>query len=904
MKGVRQVMFKKVVLDVLNTHPDSYWRIRETDYWHFVEPSRHRHRLQGWKIHVSATPDTAADILGKVSSVLVPLGVAFKFVGTPDLLHDSLSRGSDPAASGKFITVYPNDDGQFRDLLDKLHTPLTDHWGPRIMSDRQYQGGIVHYRYGGISQMTRLDDKGAVEEMIVSPDGSLVEDRRVAWFSPPSWLSDPVEQPAADAGSTKKSKSLLLADRYQVTGAIRHTNRGGVFRALDTKTDRRVVIKQSRAGIDPSSDGADARDLLRGEAAMLRRLADVAVVPELVDLFDLADQTFLVEEELAGRPLQDLVTPDEDDAPPPSDAIVLNLARQIVKTLQAVHDAGIVVGDLSPGNFLMGPDGRLQLLDLESAAEVGAPIPKLRTPGYAAPEKLESERDDVLLATPEMDRYGAGALIAALCLQRRPVTRPSGLDTGSKTSSPMDVMAADNPLIHALNPLVHGLMAFAPEDRWTWSRAERELHAAARVHPSMSTAGTPAEPDPDQLIRESLLNMISALRPQAAALVPTLGTMRRLDPRFVQAGAAGVTGVLLQAARCPAVINGGDRDLDDVLQDALVTLSRWWDRNLGRPTVTLLPGLYNGHAGMIWAAADVAQAVGDSVTLDHALEIAEQLPTRWHIPTVAHGIAGTGATMLHLWRTTGRWEFRQKALECAEHLVDTAVRKGSVGVRWMAEQNTPTAHNGIATGTAGIGRFLLSAAQILQEPRFAEVAQLAGDELVAQARLRDVDVLENGRARTYRAAWWSDQTDDGRTPHGWWGGPAGIGAFLWSLGADSNRLAYRDTAAAAAAAVRYSAPRAPLGAWWGLAGDGHFLLDIAGDEGPTSAAGRWAGLVTALLTSHATSGRQGLTLYDKRAVEWDFATGVPGVLSFLLRAHHGAAAPWMTPEPGLAPQVP
>ncbi|MEU4118471.1 class IV lanthionine synthetase LanL [Kitasatospora sp. NPDC028055] len=910
--------YDDLVRGLLATDPAGCWQLVPGDYWCRVSPSRSHTRAQGWKIHVSAVPADAEEVLRRTGGALIARSVPFKYVGTAELLRASLGRQNDPSASGKFLTVYPATDEQFTRLLDELHSLLAGLRGPRILSDRQYRGGLVHYRYGAFTGHSRLDDHGVRQELILAPDGSLTPDLRRGWYTPPAWARDPVarrpedappaEAPGQQAQQVQQAQQADTTDeamahqptgtdeatiggRYRVTATIRHTNRGGVHRAVDTRTGRPVVIKHCRAWVEPQPDGTDTRDLMRHEAAMLARLAGAVPVPELVDLLELGDNLFLVESELPGRPLRELLFPAEDDAEPLAEESVVELAVQLIELLRAAHRHGVVIGDVTPDNFLLAPDGRLRLIDLEGAAETGTPIARLTTKGYAPPEKLTADPRAVLLADEAMDRYAAGAILESLGLQR-----PRAAGTGERPTgapSALDLLAGRSRAARRLAPAVRGLTAADPARRWSWERALRCLRPAAgtgaRAVPADAPgpSGAPPGLDGDRLVHDALLSVLNALRPREAALTEPRGSNGRYDPRSVQAGAAGVTGVLLQARRAlPRMPPDRAEALAGPLDDALVQVDRWWDRNLGAPGRRLLPGLYNGFAGACWAAADAALATDDPITLRHALDLSEQLPTRWHVPTIAHGVAGTGATLLHLWRSTGETALRDRARECALHLAETALPDGSGGLHWPGGTGGPTAYHGFAVGTAGIGWFLLTAADALGEPELTAVARRVGDGLVAAALTRAVPGDPSDAPAL--AAWWPEGPDGGPRRHGWWAGPAGIGAFLLELGRRTGEQSHADTARAAAVAVAHSAARAPLGAFWGLAGDGQFLLDAGAD--------RAADLCTALIGSHAGLDERGaLTLGDKH----DFAAGVPGLLAHLLRHRYGTPAPWLLPSPAL-----
>src|SRR5262245_21754534 len=63
---------------------------------------------QGWKLHVSATPFSAVEVLEAALEVLLMEGVRFKVVKSTELLR-SLNAGQFGLPQiGKFVTVYPS----------------------------------------------------------------------------------------------------------------------------------------------------------------------------------------------------------------------------------------------------------------------------------------------------------------------------------------------------------------------------------------------------------------------------------------------------------------------------------------------------------------------------------------------------------------------------------------------------------------------------------------------------------------------------------------------------------------------------------------------------------------------------------------------------------------------------
>ncbi|MFF4411968.1 class IV lanthionine synthetase LanL [Streptosporangium sp. NPDC001559] len=845
------------------------WETRAGDFWFHVEPLACRHRVQGWKLHLSAVPGNAEEVLRRAARVLLPLRVPFKFVGTVERLRRSLSRDHRRAEGGKFLTVYPAGDEQCAELAEALHLATEGLSGPGILSDRPYrEGGLVHYRYGGFAALRDLDDHGLWRDVLVAPDGSLTPDDRLPWFAPPPWARDPFPPSEQEQEQTGDGE-LLLAGRYRVTGAVRHSNKGGVYRAEDTRRDGApVVIKQGRPWFEADEDGRDVRDLLRNEEAVLRHLAPTGVVPGLVGTYEVDGHLFLVQEEVAGTSLRALAAPADladSSAPPPLDRErVLELAGSLLDLVSVVHKAGVVVRDLSPANVIVRPDGRMALVDLEAAVLPGGVAGRLATPGYAAPEQRASAAD------PAADRYGVGALIALLCLRQEPLVPPGG-----DVTVWVRYAARHFPVAGELAEAVEGLMRERPEERWELERARAFLDGLPAT-PCHAASLFPAA-GRDGLIQGSLAFLLDSMDPDGTALWPANVISGGLDPCTVQFGAAGGTGVLVQ------VWERAERS--ERLDTALWEASRWYDRNLDtRPGRRVLPGLYAGHAGPCLAAYETALAVNDDVTARRALAMARRLPVRWATPDVFHGTAGAGLALVRLHELSGAEDLAERWRACADGVLLQAREAEGGGLWWPdAGSDSIGPYYGFAHGCAGIGTFLLAAGVASGEDAYTDAARRTGDLLVRAA------VREDG------AAWWGEGPGraERRLAH-WCHGSSGIGTFLLRLWLATDHVPYRELAEEAAAAVHTAAPIAPLGACHGISGDGQFLLDLA-DALFDPIYYRWAGELADMLTVRAgLAGGLPVAVGDCWERPYaDHATGVAGALSFLVRQRYGGPRPWL-----------
>lgn len=865
------------------------WRVEQGDFWCYVTPKGALRRPQGWKLHVSATPLAAPLVLARAAELLVRAGCAFKFAATLERVELLVSARYDRGGAGKFITVYPADDDEFAALAAALHEATLGLPGPQILSDRPYRSGsLVHYRYGGMSAAAVLSNDGTYEGMLTAPDGSQVKDQREPRFHTPAW-APPVPLPAAEPAPAVEArpaagggaKPVLLADRFVVREAIRHANRGGVYRALDQHSGADVVIKQARPHVAAVMSGQDCRDLLRHEAAILTRLAPKGHTPALVTLFEVNGHVFLAQELIAGQPLRAWVA----DRLPATDALglpltdTLRLAGAMVDIIAAIHAEGLVVRDFTPNNLIVTDDGDLRLVDLELACEPGTLTVRASTPGYGAPEQSHGSRI-ALAPTQAADRYGLGSTLVFLATGVDPAV-PNGDDDAGRHRALLERLAADHPTLQALLPLVLALVDPDPAGRWELDQV-RAFLAAARPAGHTMPGPPPTCVDRDRMLADGLEHLMQTMAPVNAPRLWRSGAFgERTDPCNVQHGAAGVLAVLARAAH--AHDNGR---LRDTLRDA----AAWTVRRVGYEP-RILPGLYFGRAGTAWALHEAAVALDDERLAETARRIACQLPLRWPNPDVCHGAAGAGMTQLYFLQATGQERFADRVRECADGLVAAAQRDPDGGVRWpipatFASELAGLSHYGFAHGVAGVGNFLLDAGVTLGDDRYVAVARAAGDTLAAAADSAD------------GATWWpsGEETADGPPARlvNWCSGASGVGTFLVRLWLATGEQHIRELAETAAMAVHRSRWHGPPVACHGVAGNAEFLLDLAAATG-ASGYRSWAEDLVAAAYARQTvrGGRIVVPDESMSEVTADYGTGLAGMLALLLRLRHGGTRLWM-----------
>jgi hypothetical protein len=133
---------------------------------------------EGWKLHVSADPESAGEVAAVALPVLREMGVAHKVVGTVDDYVNVMTG----TQTGKLVTIYPDDPTVARAVVDRLDPLLAARGfkGPVVEGEMPLgSSGLIYGRYGGFTKGTVTDPSTGIE----------VRDVR-GQVSPP-WIENP-----------------------------------------------------------------------------------------------------------------------------------------------------------------------------------------------------------------------------------------------------------------------------------------------------------------------------------------------------------------------------------------------------------------------------------------------------------------------------------------------------------------------------------------------------------------------------------------------------------------------------------------------------------------------------------------------------------------------------------------
>src|SRR6266536_2467380 len=216
---------------------------------------------------------------------------------------------------------------------------------------------------------------------------------------------------------------------YKITHKLGAGGQGTVYKALDNKLGRTVVIK-----VLPPELTVKETNLKRFEREA--RLASSLDHPNICTIFDLDEANglhFIAMQHIEGRNVRQLV-----NGRPLELQSALRIAIQVTEALTAAHARGIIHRDIKSGNVMVTDSGQVKILDFGLAklldeteaatsgihqtelTEVGVPY---GTATYAAPEQARGDRVDA-----RADIFSTGVLLYEMLTGTWPFRGKSTVD--------------------------------------------------------------------------------------------------------------------------------------------------------------------------------------------------------------------------------------------------------------------------------------------------------------------------------------------------------------------------------------------------------------------------------------------------------------------------------------------
>lgn len=700
------------------------------DPWIFVSPDKSTYPHQGWKLHISATTNSALTVLQNVLPVLKRANCTFKVTASLVELDKLNDVHSERSQVGKFLTVYPPNEEEAISLAVELDQVTRGLEGPRIPSDQPlHPNSLVHYRFGAFAPKYLVDTDGIVKPGLVHPDGHLIPDLRNPWFELPEWV---IDNPFIKAGVAKAYTPELgaIGQRYRVFDCLRQASRGGIYLAEDLQTGLQVVIKEARRHIGTDEYCRDVRNRLRYEFNFLQKFSSCPWLPKAYDLFEQEGNLYAVLERIEGISLRKHITDQRNRGSFISIKQVVEWGKEMLEILDFFDKKKVVLRDFTPNNLIYTTSG-LRLVDLEGAwgQETSDRPFYVYTPGYG--QNVRSSQPSIV---EDLFSFGATLYLAT---------------TGHDPFLPED----HRPLIPRLIEL---LRRIRPETPYTLvnliSRCLSRRYMKVEVVLSLLKNVRVTNSDHLQVLAQGVGDhLCRIMKPDDPDRPWPANFGIHTVPTNLHHGTSGI-GLFLTELYS---VSGYSR-----YREAAEIAGHWILNHLKSPKHLHHPGLYFGDAGAAWFLwrlgwKEEAKMVTDQIAslslqgvdithgaagvgllyllvgdIKRAQDTGDWLLTKisdCSFYGFAHGIAGIGYFLLELYKATGEKRFYTNVVKIAQELLDTAQSLPQCrGWSWPRTANDSTIWPHWCHGASGVGIFFLHAYTVLGDPVYADAAERAG----------------------------------------------------------------------------------------------------------------------------------------------------------------------------------
>jgi serine/threonine protein kinase len=192
--------------------------------------------------------------------------------------------------------------------------------------------------------------------------------------------------------TTPSPDDTLINNRYQILEPLGSGGFGKTYRAIDTNRPGSppCVVKHLQPARSDAKFLEVARRLFRTEAEIMELLGKHPQIPLLLAFFEVNGQFYLVQELIEGRSLDKEFVMGEKIP----QAQVIDLLKDVLKTLTFIHGNLVIHRDIKPGNLIRRKkDNRIVVIDFGAVKQIQQQEEEtnntvgIGSAGYAPPEQ-------------------------------------------------------------------------------------------------------------------------------------------------------------------------------------------------------------------------------------------------------------------------------------------------------------------------------------------------------------------------------------------------------------------------------------------------------------------------------------------------------------------------------------
>lgn len=698
-------------------------------------------------------------------------------------------------------------------------------------------------------------------------------------------LEQPQEQ-EQPKGKVEKKAGKRVGYHYIIVKSYKESQKNDVVKCLYIKSLTQwgfCVIKEGSYGDTKDKSGRDIIDRLKWQKQLHEELEDKVRMPRLLGHFEERGNYYLVIEHIRGKALQKICNEKRTSLRTSminGDRLgqqFLNYLIQITDILTVLHAQQIVHRDATPNNYMITPNGKVALIDMEMCYSLKTIFPTppfpLGTYGY-----MSAQQESIQVPTTAEDIFALGAIILQVW---------SGISPGKLTREPLEQLKEKIAFFIPDQQIADIVVrCLKPEDDSRPSAAEVKKVLQQYQTDLKYNAARPlnqsaffTKKDILATIQESIHTLSTPLLADeekgwfADDMAPPPGDDKhKLRKQWYASYNRGVTGVMYLLAQAKKAGMEVDSTFLYITKGLELVKSKYI-RRIKRAS----PGLHFGGDGI---AAVLAAAIASELieaTDEHLEWVDKLLGKETKIYNITAGMAGQGMANIvcKAFINPNVWHERM------DHYIGFLANKQEDNGSWVngfikkryGRKKRKKITLGFAYGMAGIVYFLLELGKYYPDNTdVREMAQAGLKWLTKKAHWK------NGSLQ-----WRSSK--DKELDYGWANGTAGIAlAFIKAYECTGNDN-YKRYAIGALRGITPFITDTNIGQWHGLSGLGEVYLEahrIFGEEEWQQRADWIVQVIMQLKKQHTKHGSYWLVEHERQPVA-NFMVGNSGVLHFLLR---------------------
>lgn len=725
------------------------YKIEQSKVWlSFIHTNTYLEN-QGWKIHIGVSILQATEMIGSVSDYCLRKNLTWKVLNSYKNLERSLYGGSGLYESGKQVTIYFNQAKDMCNHIEKLHKITQKFEGPKILTDKQYKrNSCIYYRYGAFKPEVMYNQfTGEKIFAMRSNSGDFIEDKRHINFYKPDWVFDPLE-----VSETLPSEQNVFAEKkLSMKKVLNQKGPGGVYLVLTE--GKYQTLKEARKYMCTDLQGRDKRDRIRNEYTILKQLRRIQAVPEVFEMFNSEENTYITTEYFQGQTLSKYVETIHQNGEYNFEELT-DIIQQIKDIVYAIHKEGIVHRDLSSENIIITKEKRVKIIDFENAYDISSAIKPFQafTLGFVAKGLEREDRIDKY-----NDWFSIGAIIFFIA---------TSIDMETKEESNKRWLLRLKKFTHTIQDKV--LLDLAIQGIKEMERAisklntvkEKDLISHFAEQPILSRNSFVKERKKiiDYLNNEAHFTSDSILFNDSKASNIFSGIS-------FSSGASGILFFLL---------NSYKEDKRESTKQFIIKVACWIKDNYDENKTKLPTSVYYGFGCLPELFIYTSDLLGIAEFKEKALEITKYINSRSTFQyNVSHGIAGLGLSFLNCYKLTGDRQYLELTKKVFDNIIlgmeeECGLVKWKVFVKKLPDTQYyyPL---GYFYGLAGIGMFVASYHKETQSSRAKEILQ----KIIHT--LKEESVYNHSE---FGVIWYRSMDHQGGQDNSWCNGTAGIVHFL------------------------------------------------------------------------------------------------------------------------------